>query len=157
MATYITHVRLSPPSCNDRQHISEVRWSQPGQTNECTRAAMVDFVNKGNAVFVHGSPDAKVGVVNGSPPYLRTHADGNWTNNRLSLPRFCRIRGTTASEQREGRVAVECRAPPDCAREPRQMRSDASACSRSHSRWAWRCHSECRSWNTAAARCPGQS
>lgn len=88
MATYITHVRMSPPSSNDHQHIAEVRWSQPGQTGECTRAAMVDFVNKGNAVFVHGSPDAQVGVVNASPPYLRTHADGNWTNNLLSLPRF---------------------------------------------------------------------
>jgi hypothetical protein len=49
---------------------------------------MVEFINKGNAVFVHGTPDAQVGVVNGTPPYLRTYADGVWTNNLLSLPRF---------------------------------------------------------------------
>lgn len=49
---------------------------------------MIDFIDKSNAVYVHGSPDAQVGVVRASPPYLRTHADGNWTNNLLSLPRF---------------------------------------------------------------------
>lgn len=49
---------------------------------------MVEFVEKGNAVFVRGNPDARVGVVNAIPPYLRTYADGKWTNNLLSLPRF---------------------------------------------------------------------
>lgn len=88
MTTYITHIRMSPPNANDHQQISEVRWSQPGETGECSRAAMVEFINKGNAVFVHGTPDAQVGVVNADPPYLRTHADRVWTNNLLSLPRF---------------------------------------------------------------------
>ena len=72
MSTYITHVRLSPPNSNDRQHIT----------------AMVAFIQEGNTVWVAGPPDAQVGVVNGNPPYLRTHADGQWTNNLLSLPRF---------------------------------------------------------------------
>lgn len=49
---------------------------------------MIDFIDKGNAVYVHGSPDAQVGVVRATPPYLRTYADGNWTNNLLSLPHF---------------------------------------------------------------------
>lgn len=88
MATYITHVRLSPPNSNDHQHITNVRWSQPGQTGDSTRAAMVEFVNNGNSVLVRGNPDAQVGVVKATPPYLRTHADGVWTNNLLSLPRF---------------------------------------------------------------------
>ena len=88
MTTYITHVRLNPPNSNDHQHITDVHWSQPGKTDDCSRAAMVEFINKGNAVYVKGNPDAQVGVVNATPPYLRTYADGNWTNNLLSLPRF---------------------------------------------------------------------
>ena len=88
MTTYMTHIRMSPPNSNDHEHIAEVRWSQLTQTGECTRAAMVEFINKGNATFVHDTPDARVGVVNASPPYLRTYADGVWTNNLLSLPRF---------------------------------------------------------------------
>lgn len=88
MATYITAVRMSPTTSNDHQHISEVRYEQPGTNSTCETQAMVDFIRKGNAVSVHGSPDAQVGVVNVSPPYLRTYADGDWTNNLLSLPRF---------------------------------------------------------------------
>ena len=88
MATYITHVRLSPPNSNEHEHITHVRWWQPSETGECTKSAMVDFINKGNAVFVSGNPDVRVGVVNGNPPYLRTYADKQWTNNLLSLPRF---------------------------------------------------------------------
>jgi len=49
---------------------------------------MVEFIDKGEAVFVHGAPDAQVGVVHADPPYLRTYADRVWTNNLLSLPRF---------------------------------------------------------------------
>lgn len=88
MSTYITAVRMSPSTANDHEHISEVGWEQPGEPGTCTRQAMIDFIEKGNAVYVHGSPDAQVGVVRATPPYLRTHADGNWTNNLLSLPRF---------------------------------------------------------------------
>ncbi len=88
VSTYITAVRMSPSTANDHEHISEVRWEQPGKTDTCTRQAMINFIEKGNAVYVHGSPDAQVGVVRATPPYLRTYADGNWTNNLLSLPRF---------------------------------------------------------------------
>ncbi len=88
MSTCITAVRMSPSTANDHEHISEVRWEQPGKTNTCTREAMIDFIQEGNVVYVHGSPDAQVGVPQTTPPNLRTHADGNWTNNLLSLPRF---------------------------------------------------------------------
>jgi len=49
---------------------------------------MVEFINKGNSVYVQAGPDVRVGVVDATPPYLRTYADGNWNNNLLSLPRF---------------------------------------------------------------------
>ena len=88
LGNYITHVRLSPPNSNDHQHITHVRWQQTSKSGESTKAAMVAFIQEGNTVWVAGPPDAQVGVVNGNPPYLRTHADGQWTNNLLSLPRF---------------------------------------------------------------------
>lgn len=88
MTTYITHIRMSPANATDHEHISEVKWSQPIESGNCSRAAMVDFINEGNAVFVRGTPDAQVGVVNTTPAYLRTYADKVWTNNLLSLPRF---------------------------------------------------------------------
>lgn len=88
MTTYITHIRLSPPTSNDHAHITEVKWLQGAEAGSTTRQGMVDFINQGNAVYVQGNPDARVGVVNASPPYLRTYADDQWTNNLLSLPRF---------------------------------------------------------------------
>ncbi len=88
MTTYITAVRMTPSTSNDHEHISHVQWSQPGQSGTDTREGMVAYIDRGNAVFVHGRPDAKVGVVDGNPRFLRTYADGQWTNNLLSLPRF---------------------------------------------------------------------
>ncbi|QGH68681.1 DUF3892 domain-containing protein [Pseudactinotalea sp. HY158] len=88
MATYITHIRMSPPNATDHEHIAQVRWEQPGDTGTLTRQDMVNFIRKGNTVWVRGNPDAQVGVVDATPPYLRTYADGQWNNNLLSLPRF---------------------------------------------------------------------
>lgn len=86
--TYITHVRMSPENANDHDHITHVKWEQHGKTGVSTRQEMVDFIRQRNRVFVHGRPDAEVGVVDANPPHLRTHADGMWSNNLLSLPRF---------------------------------------------------------------------
>jgi hypothetical protein len=88
MTTYITAVHMTPITANDHEHISHVQWSQPGRSGTDSREEMIAFIDKGNAVYVQGPPDAKVGVVAGSPRFLRTHADGYWTNNLLSLPRF---------------------------------------------------------------------
>ena len=37
-----------------------------------------------------GTREVQVGVVHPQygPPYLRTHADGVWTDNLLALPRY---------------------------------------------------------------------
>ena len=55
-------------------------------------------VAKGATIFSKGDPGTgllgvlagtvKVGVVDATPPYLRTHADGVWTDNLLALPRY---------------------------------------------------------------------
>ena len=50
MITYITHIRMSPPSAHDHEHITNVRWEQPGKTGDVTRQGMVDFIKKGNRV-----------------------------------------------------------------------------------------------------------
>ena len=87
---FINAVRLV--GGNGHEHIASVRWKNPssGQMGENTRAAMVEWIRdkKGDARVSDGRDSVKVGVVNSSPPYLRTHADGKWTNNLLSLPRF---------------------------------------------------------------------
>ncbi len=82
---YITHIRIM--GGDGVEHITRVRWEQPshGTARECSLAQMVEFIRDGNDVFVL---DAKVVVVNGNPPYLRTVADGRESNNLLSLPRF---------------------------------------------------------------------
>lgn len=88
MSTYIIAVRMSPTTASDHQHISEVRYEQPGTIASCDTRTMVNHIRQGNKVFVHGFPDAQVWVVDVNPPYLRTFADGVWSNNLLSLPRF---------------------------------------------------------------------
>jgi len=74
------------------EHIAEVKWRNPqsGDTGKATCAAMVDWIkNKaGDARVSDGKVEARVAVVDATPPYLRTHADGKWTNNLLALPRY---------------------------------------------------------------------
>lgn len=89
---YITAIRLSA-SGNDHEHITHVRWRDPADqgTGESTREVMADWIqNKNGEARVRDAAghEVRVGVVTASPPYLRTHADGNWNNNLLALPQF---------------------------------------------------------------------
>ena len=87
---YITHVRLSA-SGHSHEHITNVQWSQPatGKTDSSTVAQMVEWIEKGNqAKVTDGRNTVDVLVVNATPPHLRTVADGKYTDNLLSLPRF---------------------------------------------------------------------
>jgi hypothetical protein len=88
---YITAVHMSGGA--GHEHIGAVRWRNPttGNTGENTRAEMVDWIkNKGGDARVRDDAgnDVRVGVVNATPPYLRTFADGVWTDNLLALPRY---------------------------------------------------------------------
>lgn len=87
---YIMAVHMSGGT--GHEHIAEVVWTNPsdGATGNSTKAVMVDWIdNKSGVARVRGAQgDAQVGVVNGTPPYLRTSADGQWTNNLLSLPKY---------------------------------------------------------------------
>jgi len=73
------------------EHIADVRWknTQKGTTGESTRADMVKYIEGGGQAFVtDGVNSVWVGVVNATPKYIRTHADGKWTDNLLALPRY---------------------------------------------------------------------
>jgi len=86
MATFITEVHMEGGS--EHEHIARVRWKN-SQTGESTKQQMVEFIEKGNSVKVEdGRNTVDVGVVNATPKYIRTYADGKWSNNLLALPRF---------------------------------------------------------------------
>lgn len=93
MAICITHIRLSGTTKN-HEYITDYKWQEDGTVNSGTspKATMVDWIgNKNITAYVsNGYVKANVAVVNpsGGSPYLRTHADGVWTDNLLSLPTF---------------------------------------------------------------------
>ncbi len=92
MNVRITKVRLEL-GYNDHEHITSYGWINEGTggTGASDRPTMVDWIdNKSGSAYVGaGSQRVEVGVVHPATgqPYLRTHADGSWTNNLLSLPR----------------------------------------------------------------------
>lgn len=87
---YITAVRMGDG--NGHEHIASFRWRNPtdGNTGSSTKAVMVDWIDNENGVAkVQSTPeDVMVGTVDGTPKYLRTYANGKWTDNLLALPRF---------------------------------------------------------------------
>lgn len=87
---YVTEIHLV--GGNEHQHIAEVKWRNPSTqaTGRSSREAMVDWIgNKnGDARVKDAQGEARVGVVHANPPYIRTHADGRWTDNLLALPRY---------------------------------------------------------------------
>lgn len=93
MSIRITHVRFAD-GVRDHPHISAVKWVdlQSGETNSSTKAVIVDWIdNKNGKAYVGtGASQVQVGTVHpsGAAAYLRTYADGQWTNNLVSLPEF---------------------------------------------------------------------
>lgn len=90
MSVYITARHMVGGT--QHEHIASVKWEDVDthNTGESTRETMVDWIKnkKGKAYVKDGSSKVAVGVVEATPPYLRTHADGKWTNNLLALPTF---------------------------------------------------------------------
>lgn len=78
---------------DEHPHIASVKWLNPGtaKLGTASRWGMVDWLEEGDshrAYVCDGRSIVEIGVVKGSPSYIRTHADRKWTNNLLSLPRF---------------------------------------------------------------------
>lgn len=93
MSIRITHIRLTD-GVRDHEHISDVRWTSlsDGGHGESSRSSVVAWIDgEGGKAFV-GSDGARVRVDTVhpafGPAYLRTEADGTWTNNLLALEEF---------------------------------------------------------------------
>jgi hypothetical protein len=86
---YVTAVHLEG---GDRhEHIASVRWTNPaeGTSDQSTREQMVDWLRRGGDARVSdGVREVSVHVVEANPPYIRTWADGVYTDNLLALPRY---------------------------------------------------------------------
>jgi hypothetical protein len=88
----ITAIRLVGGTRHE--HISELQWrnTTTSSTGSSTRAQLVTWLDgAGNqAIVSDGSRNVFVGVVRPSSgsAYVRTYADGVWTDNLMALPRF---------------------------------------------------------------------
>jgi hypothetical protein len=87
---YVTEIHLEGGS--EHEHIGEVKWRNPADdtTGQSSKASMVDWIkNKnGDARVTDGTNEVQVGVVDAATPYIRTYADGTWTDNLLALPQY---------------------------------------------------------------------
>jgi hypothetical protein len=92
VAIQITAVRMSGGTAHE--HIAHLWWTNPadGATGDNTRAQIVAWIEteEGQA-FTRDANGRQAPVAVVTPPrgatYLRTHADGVWTDNLLALPR----------------------------------------------------------------------
>jgi hypothetical protein len=93
MAVEITHVRFEGYS-KTHESIVSYKWKNTtsNETGTSDKPTMVDWIDdkKGYAYVGSGASRVIVGTVHpdNRRPYLRTHADGKWNNNLLSLPTF---------------------------------------------------------------------
>lgn len=93
MAVEITHVHFGSTPRSE-ETITSYRWVNisNGTTGDSDKASMVRYidVSKGSVYVGKGSARVSVGVVSPTygTPYLRTYADGKWTNNLVNLPTF---------------------------------------------------------------------
>jgi hypothetical protein len=90
MAVYVEQVHMEGGT--GHEHIAKVKWQNrtDKKTGESTKAEMVKYidVDKGEARVADGSSYVQIGTVQATPKYIRTHADGKWTDNLLALPRY---------------------------------------------------------------------
>lgn len=73
------------------EHIAEVKWEnrENGKSGTNSRADMVKWIDdRGDARVANGASYVKVGTVDAKPKYIRTYADGKWTDNLLALPAY---------------------------------------------------------------------
>ena len=91
MSVRVTHVRLSGGT--EHLHITHLRWQgiETAAVDTSSRSDLADWIEQGGRAYVGiGAAAVPVGVVKpvSGVRYLRTYADGRWTNNLLSLPHF---------------------------------------------------------------------
>ncbi|MCB2412293.1 DUF3892 domain-containing protein [Demequina sp. TTPB684] len=93
MSIEITHVRFGSTAAS-HETITAYKWrnDQTGHVGSSDKPAMVAWVDIESNVAHVGQGDKYVAVGAVHPTsgeaHLRTHADGQWTNNLLSLPTY---------------------------------------------------------------------
>ncbi|WP_062135500.1 DUF3892 domain-containing protein [Demequina aestuarii] len=92
MAIEITHVGFGQVGRTESA-IIRYRWKslEDNATGDNDKPSMVKWVDERGVAYVgSGANRVSVGTVHpsGAEAYLRTYADGAWTNNLLSLPTF---------------------------------------------------------------------
>ncbi|AYG03883.1 DUF3892 domain-containing protein [Gryllotalpicola protaetiae] len=93
MSIEITHVRYGS-TVKTHETIVRYKWKgiEDGKVGENDKLSLVTWIDsEGGKAFVgSGANRVQVGVVHPTvgQAYLRTHADGKWTNNLLDLPTF---------------------------------------------------------------------
>jgi hypothetical protein len=92
MAIRITAIRLT--GGQSHEHISRLWWTNPtdGKAGENTRSELVSWIEQeGGKAYVDDQRGNRANVLVVTPTfgqkYLRTYADGKWTDNLLALPR----------------------------------------------------------------------
>lgn len=92
MSIRITAIRLA--GGNSHEHIVRLWWTDPadGDTGNNSRAEIVAWIeHKNGKAYVEDRYGHRVEVLVVTPrvgdKYLRTYADGVWTDNLLALPR----------------------------------------------------------------------
>ncbi|WP_030462063.1 DUF3892 domain-containing protein [Kitasatospora sp. NRRL B-11411] len=93
MARQITAIRMSPGG-TAHEHIIHLWWTDQvsGATGNSTRAELVTWIEyQYGRAYTSDTAGRRTEVAVVTPArgekYLRTHADGVWTNNLLALPR----------------------------------------------------------------------
>ena len=92
MTIRFTHIRQSGGTAHE--HIVRLWWTNPatGKTGDNTRAENVSWIeNENGKAYVEDVTGHRADVLVITPSYgekyLRTYADGRWTDNLLALPR----------------------------------------------------------------------
>jgi len=92
LAIKITHIRQAGGT--GHEHITHLWWTNPasGKVGDNTRSRIVSWIeDEHGKAYVEdrtgNRADVLVVTPAGGPKYLRTYADGRWTDNLLALPR----------------------------------------------------------------------
>jgi hypothetical protein len=85
-------VAIHQPDGRGHEDIEFLQWQNPRtlESGQSTPAAIAGWINSGGDLRVRraGMGDARVGVVDGDPQYVRSYAEGIWTDDLLGLPRY---------------------------------------------------------------------
>jgi hypothetical protein len=88
---HITAIRLT--GGEGHEHVTDLQWNSVSTAGQSSRAALIEWLRASSAnqaVVADASKHVPLFVVElfNSTPFLRTHADGAWTDHLLRLPRF---------------------------------------------------------------------